>query len=156
MLGGGYDWKAGGFTFGPLTTLQYTYVNLSALTENGAQSLNLRVDQHDLHSLRSTLGARAAYRWELGESVAIIPEARVAWQHEFLQKSETFGSSLDGGNGPSLTTSTTAPARDALYAGAGVNLQLGPQWSANLYYNVDIGSGDFKSQMVSGGVTLKF
>lgn len=156
MLGGGYDWKAGDFIFGPVASAQYTYVNIGALEERGAESLNLRLEEQQAHSLRSTLGARIAYPWRLSPEVAITPEARISWQHEFLQESRNLVGTLDGGSGPGFAFGTFTPGSDATYAGAGINLQVGERWSANLYYNADLGSGNFKSQMASGGVNLRF
>jgi uncharacterized protein with beta-barrel porin domain len=35
----GYDWQAGGFTFGPIAGLQYTYAGVAPFSEDGADSL---------------------------------------------------------------------------------------------------------------------
>ncbi len=156
MLGSGYDWRAGDFVFGPVASAQYTYVAIDSFTETGAKSLDLRLDDQDVHSLRGTLGARLAYTWQPTPGVAIIPELRATWQHEFLQDSRTLSAALDGGSGPGFNYVTSAPQRDALFVGAGVNFLFGNRWSANAYYNADCASGDFKSQMVSGGVSVKF
>jgi len=156
MLGTGYDWKAGNFTFGPVASGQYTYVNIDGFTEEGARSLNLKINDQEAHSLRSTLGARVAYSWQINEAVALVPEGRITWQHEFLQDSRDIAAELDGGRGPGFNIATTTPERDAVFAGAGLNLQVGDRWNANVYYNADFGRGDFKSQMISGGVNIKF
>ncbi len=156
MLGTGYDWKAGNLTFGPVASGQYTYVNIDGVTEEGARSLNLKVNDQEAHSLRSTLGARIAYCWQINEGVALVPEGRVTWQHEFLQDSRDIGAALDGGRGPGFNVVTTTPERDAVFAGVGLNLQVGERWNANVYYNADFGRGDFRSQMISGGLNLRF
>ncbi len=156
MLGTGYDWKAGNFTFGPVASGQYTYVNINDFTEEGARSLNLRINEQETHSLRSTLGARVAFSWLINENVALVPEGRITWQHEFLQDSRDIGAALDGGSGPGFNVVTMTPERDAVFAGVGLNLQVGQRWNANVYYNADFGRGDFKSQMISGGVKVQF
>ncbi|OJV15698.1 MAG: hypothetical protein BGO12_15805 [Verrucomicrobia bacterium 61-8] len=155
-LDAGYDWKVKGFTFGPLLSGQYTYAGVAPFTETDANSLNLRVDQQNLNSLRMNVGGRVAYTWNVNEKIAIIPEGRLFWQHEFLENSQNIGASLDGGSGASFDYSTSAPDRDSVWAGAGVSAQFGDTWNANFYYNANFGREDFVSHMISGGVGFKF
>lgn len=77
----GYDWEIGNFTLGPILGGQYTYAGIGAFIEDGADSLDLRVGQQNINSLRTTLGGRVAYTWNVTENIAIIPEARMFWQH---------------------------------------------------------------------------
>ena len=155
-LGLGYDWQVGNFTFGPILSAQYTYVGIGSFTENNAGSLDLKVDQQNAHSIRTSLGGRIAYTWKLTEHITLIPEGRMLWQHEYLNGPRTIGASLDGGAGSSFDYLTAAPGRDAVYAGAGVTAQFGPNWNANLFYNADFGRQDYISHMVSGGLTWEF
>lgn len=152
----GYDWKVKGFTFGPLLSGQYTYVGMAPFTETDANSLNLRVDQQNINSLRMNVGGRVAYTWNVNEKIAIIPEGRLFWQHEFLENPQNIGASLDGGSGASFDYSTSAPDRDSAWAGAGISAQFGETWNANFYYNANFGREDFVSHMISGGVGFNF
>lgn len=155
-LGLGYDWQVGNFTFGPILSAQYTYVGIGSFTENNAGSLDLKVDQQNAHSIRTSVGGRIAYTWKLTEHITLIPEGRMLWQHEYLNGPRTIGASLDGGAGSGFDYLTAAPGRDAVYAGAGVTAQFGPNWNANLFYNADFGRQDYISHMVSGGLTWEF
>ena len=151
QLGLGYQWEAGGWRFGPVATAQYTYLNLSSLHETGAGSLNLHLDGQDLHSVRTQLGGQVAYVWEWAPQRALIPQASVSWQHEYLNGSRTMDATLDGG--PGFGYRTAAPRRDALSAGGGVALQLGERWSANLFYNAELGGGSDRAvHRVTGGI----
>jgi outer membrane autotransporter protein len=152
----GYDWKAGNFTFGPILGGQYTYAGIAPLTESGAGSLNLRVAQQNANSLRTSVGGRIAYTWHLTDQIALIPEVRMFWQHEFLEDSRNIGASLDGGNGPGVAYQTSAPDRDAVFAGAGASTQFGPNWNAYMYYNANFVRQDYLSHMVSTGLEWKF
>ena len=152
----GYDWTIGNFTFGPILAAQYTYVSISPFTEQGAGSLNLQVDQQSISSLRSSVGGRIAYTWKMTKHVTLIPEVRMFWQHEFLGDSRNIDASLDGGNVGGFDFNTSAPERDSVFAGAGVIAQLGPDWVASCYYNVDFGRQNYIAQMVSVGVEWKF
>ncbi len=102
------------------------------------------------------VGGRVAYTWNVNEKIAIIPEGRLFWQHEFLENSQNIGASLDGGSGASFDYSTSAPDRDSAWAGAGISAQFGETWNANFYYNANFGREDFVSHMISGGFGLNF
>ena len=155
-LGLGYDWNVGNFTFGPILSGQYTYAGIAPFTENGAGALDLAVGQQNVSSLRSSLGGRVAYTWNVSKTIAIIPEGRLLWQHEFLENSGNIGASLDGGGGSSFGYTTSAPDRDAVFAGAGLSAQFGPNWNAYFYYNADFGRQDYISHSISTGLNFKF
>ena len=152
----GYDWKIGHFSLGPILAGQYTYVGISPFTEQGAGSLNLQVDQENISSLRGSVGGHIAYTWNLTKKVSLTPELRMLWQHEFLENSRNIEASLDSGNVAGFGFNTSAPERNSVFAGAGVIAQLGPNWNASCYYNVDFGRQNYLAQMVSLGCEWKF
>lgn len=152
----GYDWQIGPFTFGPILGAQYTYLGIAPFNESGAQSLNLRVDSQSINSLRSTLGGRIAFTWKLTDSIRIIPEARLLWQHEFLNNPRSLGASLNGGAGPGFDYTTSAPGRDSVFAGTGVTAQIGERWNTYFYYNADFGRQDYIGHTISAGLGLSF
>jgi outer membrane autotransporter protein len=156
LLGGGYDFQVGNFTIGPAASLQYTYFGVAPFTESGAESLNLRVDQQNANSLQSYIGGRVAYTWNVTDTITLIPEGRMFWQHEFLQNPRTIGASLDGGSGPNFDYTTSTPDRDAVFAGAGLIGQFGKNLNAYIYYNADFGRQDFVSHTISTGLNFKF
>ena len=135
---------------------QFTYVGVAPFTETGANSLNLRVNDQSANSLRTSLGARAAYNVPVSAKVDFIPQASLLWQHEFLEDQRNIGASLDGGAAPGFDYLTTAPGRDAVYAGAGFTVRYGETLGFNLYYNANFGREDFLSHMISGGVVVNF
>jgi fibronectin-binding autotransporter adhesin len=152
----GYDWKLGNFTLGPILAGQYTYAGIAPFTETGADSLDLRVDQQNANSIRTSLGGRIAYTWKLNEKITLIPEVRLFWQHEFLENPRAIGASLDGGAGPGFDFITSAPDRDAVFAGAGISAQFGHDWNAFFYYNADFGRQDYLGHMISTGLNWSF
>jgi fibronectin-binding autotransporter adhesin len=156
LLGGGYDFQVGNFTIGPAASLQYTYFGVAPFTESGAESHNLRVDQQNANSLQSYIGGRVAYTWNVTDTITLIPEGRMFWQHEFLQNPRTIGASLDGGSGPNFDYTTSTPDRDAVFAGAGLIGQFGKNLNAYIYYNADFGRQDFVSHTISTGLNFKF
>lgn len=152
----GYDWKVGQFTFGPIVSLQYTYAGIAPFTESGADSLDLQVDQQNINSLRSSLGGRVAYTWNITRNITLIPEVRMFWQHEYLENSRNIGASLNGGDGADFGYQTSNPDRDSVFAGAGVSAQFGDRWSAFCFYNADFGRQDYLAHMITVGAGWKF
>ena len=88
--------------------------------------------------------------------MAVIPELRASWQHEFLNDSRSLWATLDGGTGPGFQYVAAAPERNALFASAALNFLLGNRWSANISYNLNSGGGDFRSHTISAGVNVSF
>ena len=152
----GKDFEVGKFTLGPIAGAQYTYAGIGSFTESGAESLDLSLGQQNANSLRSTLGGRIAYTWNLNQKIAFIPEVRMFWQHEFLNNPRNISASLDGGNGAAFDFETSDPYRDSVFAGAGVTAQFGERWNASLFYNVNFGSQTYQSNMVSAGLNFSF
>ena len=152
----GKDWTIDKFVVGPLLGLQYTYAGTPAFTEQGADSLDLAVGSQNTSSLRSSLGGRVAYLWDVAQGVTLIPEVRAQWMHEFLNNSQTLTSSLDGGSGPSFGYATAAPYRDSLFGGVGVTAKFGEQWSGSLFYNVNFGNNEFTNNIISADLNISF
>jgi outer membrane autotransporter protein len=152
----GKDFEVGKFTLGPIVGAQYTYAGIGSFTESGAESLDLSLGQQNANSLRSTLGGRIAYTWNLNQKIALIPEVRMFWQHEFLNNARNINASLDGGNGASFDYETTDPYRNSVFAGAGVTAQFGKNLSGSVFYNINFGSQTYQSNMISAGLNFSF
>ncbi len=156
LLGGGYDWQAGRFTFGPAASAQFTQFAVNSFTEQGADSLDLRVGGQSAQSLQTYLGARAACALALHPDWLLVPEVRMFWQHEFLQNGRTIQAQLAGGRGAGFDFATTAPGRNAVWAGVGATVRFRDRWSGYAYYNNDFGRTDFAAGIVSGGLQMEF
>jgi fibronectin-binding autotransporter adhesin len=156
-LGTGYDFDIGNFSWGPFTTLQYTYLAMQGFTETGADSLNLDVDPYNSSSLLYTLGAQAAYNWKVSDKVVITPTAFAGWQHEFLQNGYTINSTFaTGGPAAPFNYNTASPARDNFYGGVGVTVGVGESWQATFIYSASAANQDNSSQNLYLGLGYKF
>jgi len=62
LLGGGYDYRLGGWSIGPVASLQYTYLGLSSYTEHGSLA-PMHFPSQNQNSLKSLLGGRVSYDW---------------------------------------------------------------------------------------------
>ena len=156
-LGTGYDFDIGNFSWGPFTTLQYTYIGVQGFNETGAGALNLDVDPYNSSSLLYTLGAQAAYNWKVSDKVIITPTAFAGWQHEFLQNSYGINSTFaTGGPAAPFNYNTSSPARDNFYGGVGVTVGVGESWQATFIYSASAANQDNSSQNLYLGLGYKF
>ncbi len=153
LLGTGYDWKPGNWIMGPTASLQYTYLGIDGFTEDGAKSLNLDMDRQEIHSLRSNLGARIAYRYEVNPDVVIVPELRASWEYEFANDVRTMTGQLSGKD---ISYRTSSQERASLFAGAGVNALFNQRVSASLSYNVDVGRSDDTAHIISASFGVQW
>jgi outer membrane autotransporter protein len=152
----GKDFEIGKFTFGPIIGAQYSYAGIGSFTESGAESLDLVLGQQNANSLRTNLGARLAYNWEVGSNTTLIPEIRGFWMHEFLNNPRNITSSLDGGNGASFDYETSAPYRNSVFGGAGISAKFADRWSASVFYNVNFGAEGYSNNIISTSLGFSF
>ena len=132
LLATGYDVKKGNFTFGPNTSLQYTYFGLQPFTETGAQSLDLSVANANTSSLVYILGSHCLYDWKANKDLSIVPQLSLGWQHEFLQNPYTLSSSF--GNGANFNYTTASVQRDSLFSSIGFNINFKKKYDASFNY----------------------
>jgi uncharacterized protein with beta-barrel porin domain len=154
MLAAGYNWKKGNWSVGPVGSLQYTYLGVNSFNETGAQSLDLNNQGWNASSLLSSLGANAAYRWQAGEKIVVVPQVNLSWQHEFLQNPYAINSTMGGS--PTFSTWSTTPNRDTLYTGVGATVEIGTRWNTSLFYNASAGNQNLQSQNIFWSAGMKF
>ncbi len=156
-LATGYDFKVGRFTFGPSTSMQYTYLAVQGFNETGADSLNLGVQGYNPSSLLYSLGAQVAYRWEMKKIFAVTPMLSANWQHEFMQNAYPINAAFNTG-GPSTPFffQSSQPQQDYFYAGAGLGFDFGDTWGASFFYNAAAGNQDLVSHNIYLSIGAKF
>ncbi|HXV35600.1 MAG TPA: autotransporter domain-containing protein [Myxococcota bacterium] len=84
----------GGFVFEPIASVHYNRLTQDDVTESGALSLNLAVEDSDLDSLVSGAGLRIRGRWQISDSYWFVPELRGRWLHEFLDTDRVIEAQL--------------------------------------------------------------
>jgi T5SS/PEP-CTERM-associated repeat protein len=159
MIAGGYDLKAGNFTYGPSASLQYTYLGANGVNETGAQSLDYNSSGWNSSSMLSSVGAHGAYTWMVkkleGHEVAVVPQISLNWQHEFMQNPYAINGNL-GGTTPNFSNWSATPIRDFLYTGVGVTVEFAKRWNTSFFYNAAAGNKDLVSQSIFLSAGLKF
>jgi outer membrane autotransporter protein len=119
-LGGGYEFHRGAFTFGPIASLQYTYVDVSGNDETGSLA-PLRIQSKSQDSLRSNVGLSASYSTKIGK-VMVCPSVRASWRHEYAYSALPVTAQFGGGVGE-FTVYGPSEGPDSAIVNAGVNLQ---------------------------------
>jgi autotransporter-associated beta strand protein len=159
MIATGYDIQKGKFTFGPTASLQYTYLGVDSLNENGAQSLNYNSSGWNSSSMLSSVGAHAAYNWVAhhgsGGDIVVVPQVSLSWQHEFMQNPYDISGNL-GGSSPTFSNWSSSPIRDFLYTGVGFTVDIGKRWNTSLFYNAAAGNQNLTSQNIFWSAGLRF
>jgi len=154
MINAGYDIRRGNWTFTPTASVSYTRVNLDSFSETGSLSPLSYPDQHQ-ESLRSELGARIAYNAVIN-GMKITPQVRIAWQHEFMDSTQSMDSSFAGAFGPTFTVDGPEMNRDRAVVSAGISAQITPTVCVYGFYDGLIGSSNHTSNQVSIGVKIDF
>ena len=155
MLATGYDIQKGKFTFGPTASLQYTYLGVNPVNETGAQSLNFNSGGWNSSSMLSSVGAHAAYNWQAGKNVVVVPQISLNWQHEFLQNPYNITGNL-GGTSPTFSNTSATGIRDYLYTGVGFTVEFSKKWNTSFFYNAAAGNNNLTSQNIFWSAGVKF
>jgi autotransporter-associated beta strand protein len=154
LFGTGYDWKAGGLTFGPIGNFEYTYVGLNSFAERDSLAPLAFPDQHQ-ESIRSTFGAKASYDWKVN-GILIKPEIRAGWQHEYSDVAFGIDSSFANGAGPEFLVHGPVTGRDSLLLSAGFAIQWSARCSTYIYYDGELARTNYQANSVSGGFRIEF
>jgi outer membrane protein OmpA-like peptidoglycan-associated protein/uncharacterized protein YhjY with autotransporter beta-barrel domain len=135
----------------PFVAVDYTDVKLKGFTETGVPGANLTFDKQSAHQV-STL---AGLKWA-GSFGGIVPEAKVAWRHDFGDQafgiSGAFADAPTGSDFRILSPRTNA---DSIVAGLSLAAVLSDKVTGRIGYQ-----GRFNKQVadhaVYGSLTLRF
>jgi outer membrane autotransporter protein len=154
LVAGGYDWKKGGLSIGPTANFQYTLIGFDGFSETGSLA-PLAYPSQNAESFRTAFGARASYDWKIGPA-HVIPELRLAWQHEFGDTDYSLVSSFASGAGNSFTVSGPEIGRDSMLIGAGFAIHWNDRISTYAYYDGELFRTNYLSNNISAGFRLTF
>ncbi len=170
-FGTGYDFFHKGFNFGPYGRLNYYKIEIDNYTEDLSNSndnpgfgLALKIDDLDIKSLSTNLGARADYAFTTGIGV-LTPYVRFDWQHEFENDTSAIRGSFKNGGQGTLPGAGSAnniliplddPDRDFFNLSVGVASVFPHGISAFLDYLTVLGLDDITLHQFVGGVRFEF
>ena len=154
FVSGGYDFRFGHLTIGPIASLQYTNVYVDGFREKGSLApLSIHSDSEE--SLRSDVGFRASYQWRIG-SVDVEPFLKATWEHEFKYSTLPITAGFAEISGPSATFVGPAEGHDSAVVDAGISVSWTPCISTYVSYNGLLGRDRYDSNGVSGGIRIRF
>jgi len=107
----------------PLAGIRYFKSDAKSFTESGADSVDLRGSVRDFQSVRSALGATFS-RELAGKRGPIIIEARLAWEHEFQDRSAKLDARFVGATGSDFVAKGVDVDRDSALVGLGMRAQV--------------------------------
>lgn len=136
FLEGGYEWKMEKFSTGPVASVRYVSNNIDGYTESSSDAwMRQEVDDVNYDSLQTSLGWRFAYRADF-ETVSLLPEARISWNHEFLGTDEDFDAKLAMAGADAYTCTIADTGDDYMSVGAGLTMMLGEVSTISLDYDM--------------------
>jgi len=121
----------------PYLGLAYSNLDLDGFTETGAGAANLTVTDQDFDFVQSTLGLSVSKRFETANGVSYVPEAHVAWLHEFADDNQANTSTFAAG-GPAFSTQGLDPADDSANIGASLAIYASDQLDVRAAYDFEI------------------
>jgi uncharacterized protein YhjY with autotransporter beta-barrel domain len=141
-----------GLRIQPFVSLSYSHLDTDDYGETGSGTL-LDVSGATVDSLKSMLGLRVGYPIELDFGRRMVPEIRVAWQHEFLDEQASFLARIRGGPQPASLIFGERFSRDTVIAGAGVTVPIAAQSTVFLDYDANL-NPDLVTHTASAGVRV--
>ena len=133
---------------------RYTFLDEESFDESGADGVNLRVEERKTDALISDLGLRFAYPFQRGTWLC-IPEATVAWNHDFDLDDRRIVAAFDG----SPTTTFVIDGRDidsdGIVLGVGLTVIRKNNVSLSVSYTGELRS-HYEAHALTGGVRYEF
>ncbi len=155
-LASGYNFHTGGLTYGPYVRVNYLNASIDSYQEQGAQGLDLRVDDQEVDSLESVVGGQISYAFSQAFAV-IVPHFRMEWHHEFFDNAREF--SVSYVNDPRNNTLTLESDRldgDFFNIGVGVSADFKHGIQAFLDYETVLELKNVESHNFTAGLRMEF
>jgi outer membrane autotransporter protein len=154
LLSAGHDFKVGAVTVGPIVEAQYNHVAYDGYREHGSVA-PLDIESNDSDSVRTRIGARAAVQFRIGK-IQIRPEARIAWEHEYIDQTRPTDSHFASGVGSTFRVEGPEHGRDSLLVNASITLLSGERASVYIAYDGLLARDGYESHSISGGFQWSF
>lgn len=150
----GWRFDAGRFQVTPFFGMQMSVFAQDGYTESGGVAA-LNYESETTVSARSSLGVQVRTTFRLGETMRIDPYARVAWAHEFGNRSATLTASFVGAPTSSFQVVGARRDRDTFLLGAGFEMAVTPRIGVFAGYSGDLSSTS-TSHAGSAGLRIRW
>ena len=139
---------------GPVASLQYSSVNLDGFTEKGSFA-PLDIHSGSAESLRSDLGLRAFYQWQMTK-ISLRPAVKAVWEHEYKYSALPITAGFADFSAPAVTFFGPKQGQDSAVVSAGISAQLTSAVSIYVSYDGQLGRYHYNSNAVTGGFAISF
>jgi outer membrane autotransporter protein len=141
-LEAGYDLAMGATTLTPFVGLQSSVLWQSAYTEDGADSLNMKVGATRTPSIRTVLGADARHSLEVGTKGKLDVTLRAAWAHELKNGTRAVDLAFAAVPTAAFRAEGVRAQKDSALIGLGLGTALSGDVSGFVRYDGDLGKKD--------------
>lgn len=148
-LGGGYDFRAGGWLLGPAALLSYMKLSEDGFRESGADYLSLTVDDRDSDYWSTLLGFRAAARYDFGPTT-LLPRMELGWRHCLTDDARTITASFRDYSGSPFSITGRESAPDMLELSARLTLTMSKYLNLFCQYGLTWGDGLTNQRLIAG------
>jgi outer membrane autotransporter protein len=160
-VGGGYEFRSGGFTFVPYGRLNYFKLDINGYREsinNTDPGFGLALEFHDqiVESLTTALGGQVIYAYSTQVAV-FVPQLLFEWVHEFLNDGRLVaGNYVNDPSKQPVNIRTDGPGENFFNLGLGLSAVLQGGKSAFIYYQTALALAHTTQNEIILGVRLAF
>jgi hypothetical protein len=164
-LNAGYNFEFSGFVAGPIAGVEYRHGTIDDYDEDECWAA-VAYGEQTFESFISRLGAQLSFPIK-PSGIRVVPQIRVAWEHEYLDDTEDItaslltspitiinGSQVTEGAPYSTTLETATLEEDYLSAGAGVLIEVGNSVQILLDYEGHFFRGDSDLHMAAARIIV--
>jgi outer membrane autotransporter protein len=153
----GYDHPFGNVVIGPRLGLAFSHESFENFREDGDTGLELRYRNLNQTSVQSSLGVQASIGIETSFGI-LVPQAAVAWVHEFLNDGRHINARLveASPSAPGFTFQREPPARDWANIGLGISALLPNGFQPFAQFTTIQGNENFVSYGGAAGLRKEF
>jgi len=151
---GGLSYQIGLWNLQPMAGMDLIYVGQDALSESGADSLNLKVDRYNTWTYRMELGLRLARTFIWQSRKKIIPDLWLGWGYQAPLDNRELKASLDGQPG-SFSVNGYSNTTGSFLSRLGITAQGWGKTSFYLRYEGEFRS-DYTGHSINAGIRVPF
>jgi outer membrane autotransporter protein len=151
---GGLSHQIGLWNLQPMARMDLIYVAQDALSESGAESLNLKVDQYNTWTWRGELGLRLARTFVYQNQLKITPDLWLGWGYQAPLDNRELKASLNGQPG-NFTVNGYNNSTGSFLPKLGIMAQGWGKTSFYLRYEGDFRS-DYTGHSLNAGMRVPF
>jgi T5SS/PEP-CTERM-associated repeat protein/autotransporter-associated beta strand protein len=154
-VGGGYDFSAGDFTYGPLASVSWQRLHENGFTEKGAGTVGQSVRARDTYALNTVLGGHVSRTFETTVGT-VTPEVRAAWSAQWLGDSQNIVATFIGSPSSAYRTKTKDQRYNSALVDLGVTVGLSDSLAATARVGVELFRPGYAAQAASVGLKFSF